>query len=143
MKTSQWPFVAGIVTLGLLGGLLGGLNLMWSRQAQFPIYGYIADIVIVGVFIYLFVNVRRMKAESTDEFHVAKKRLAAQTGIILGFVIYAVSNALPLFFPHTSRAFLASMDGAEEGFIIGRVFGMAPFVIGLLIGQVVSWARYK
>lgn len=143
MKKSKWPFIAGITTLGLLGGLLGGLNLMWSRQPQFPIYGYLADICLIGVFIYLFINVRRMKAESSDEFHVAKKRLAAQTGIILGFVIYAVTNAVPLFFPHTSDAFLASLDGAKEGFIMGRVFGMAPFVIGLLIGQVVSWAKYR
>ena len=143
MKTSRWPFIGGIVTLGLLGGLFGGSNLMWSRQPQFPIYGYMADIVIVGVFIYVFINVRRMRAASTDEFQVAKKRMAAQTGIILGFVIYAVSNALPLFFPHTSKAFLASMDGPEDAFIIGRVFGMAPFVIGLLIGQVVSWAKYR
>lgn len=143
MKKSTWPLIGGIATLGLLGGLFGGLNLMWSRQPQFPIYGYIADLCLIGVFIYLFVNVRRMRAESSDEFHVAKKRLAAQTGIILGFVIYSVSNALPFFFPHTSEAFLASLDGAKEGFIMGRVFGMAPFVIGLLIGQIWSWAKYR
>ena len=143
MKRTNWAVIGGIATLGLLGGLFGGLNLMWSRQPHFPIYGYIADFVLIGVFTYLFVNVRRIKAETSDEFAVAKKRLAAQTGIILGFVIYAVSNALPFFFPHTTDAFLAQLDDARDGFVVGRVFGMAPFIIGLLIGQVWSWAKYR
>ena len=143
MKQSRWPLVGGIATLALLGGSLGGLNLVWARQASYPIYGYVTDLCVLAVMIFVIFRMRRWRAENSDEFLVAKKRFAAQTGFIFGFVIYAVSNALPLFFPEASNAFLDQLDGAREGFIIGRVFDMAPFVIGLLIGQVVSWVRYR
>ncbi len=143
MIQSRWPFIGGIATLALMGGLLGGLNLLWSRQPVYPVYGYIVTGCVLAVMIFVVFRIRRWSSENMDEFQVTKKRFAAQTGFIFGFVIYAVTNALPLFFPDASNAFLATMDGAREGFIIGRVFGMAPFLIGLLIGQVAAWLRYR
>ncbi len=141
MSKSKW--VAGILVLALMGGLLGGFNMSWSREASFPLYGVIIDICAVPVMIMLILYVRKLKAASTDEFSVAKKRYAAQNGFLIGFALFLISGVFPIFCPDLYRQFIASLDGAHEGFLMGRVAGMAPFVLGLLIGQVSAWLKYR
>ena len=143
MTGSKWKFTGGILVLALIGGLLGGFNMSWSREESFPLYGAIIDICAVPVMIMLILYVRKLKAVSTDEFSVAKKRYAAQNGFIIGFALFLVSGVFPIFFPDLYRQFIASLDGAHEGFLMGRVTGMAPFVLGLLIGQVTAWLKYR
>ncbi len=143
MTQSRWPFVVAVGGFASLCGLLAGFNLHWSREASFPLHGLIIDVCAVPVLIYIFVYVRRLKAASTDEFAVTKKRFAAQTGFVFGFVLFGLSGVFPLVFPGAYHAFIGSLDGAHEGFIMGRVLGMAPFVIGLLIGQIAAWMRYR
>ena len=143
MKQSRWPLVFGIMVVALTCGLLGGFNMHWSRETHFPLYGMIIDVCAVPVIIFMFLYVRRLKAASTDEFAQTKTRFAAQTGFMVGFVLYAVSGIIPIVFPDAYRAFIGQMDGANDGFILGRVAGMAPFVIGLLVGQVAAWRRYN
>ncbi len=136
MSVSKSKWVAGILVLGLMGGLLGGFNMSWSREASFPLYGLIIDICAVPVMIMLILYVRKLKAASTDEFSMAKKRYAAQNGFVIGFALFLISGIFPIFLPDLYRQFIASLDGAHEGFLMGRVAGMAPFVLGLLIGQI-------
>ena len=143
MKQTKIPFIAAIALLGLTAGILAGFNRHWGMLPVFPLYGILIDICAVPVLIYMFIFARRMAKASTDEFSVTKKRMGAQVGFVIGFALFAVTGVIPLIFPQAYNAFIATLDGANEGFIMGRVFGMAPFVIGLLIGQVTAWLRYR
>ncbi len=143
MTSNRTPFVAGLAAVIMMAGILGGVNLHWSRQPSFPLYGYIIDICAVPVLIYTILYVRRLKAVSMDEFAVTKKRFAAQTGFVFGFAMFAVSGVVPILFPQAYQQFLGTLDGVQEGFIMGRVLGMAPFVLGLLFGHVVAWLKYR
>ena len=143
MAVSKWKFAGGIFALALIGGLLGGFNMSWSREPSFPLYGVIIDACAVPVVIMLILYMRKLKAASTDEFSMAMKRYAAQNGLIIGFALFMVSGVFPIFFPDLYRQFIASLDGAQEGFLMGRVTGMLPFVLGLLIGQASAWLKYR
>lgn len=140
MRVRFW-MMAG--ALALAGGFLGGFNMLWVRHPPFPVYGYIIDLVAVPAVLAGLLYLRRIKAETMDEFMVTKKRFAAQSGFVIGFVLFAVSGLLPLIFPQAYHQFIASLDGANDGFIMGRVSGMAPFVLGLLLGQVGAWLKYR
>ena len=140
MGVRFWIVMAVLV---VTAGLLGGLNMLWVRHPPFPVYGYIIDLVAVPTVIAGLLYVRRIKAETMDEFMVAKKRFAAQSGFVIGFVLFAATGLLPLLFPEAYRQFLSSLDGANDGFIMGRISGMAPFVLGLLLGQVGAWLKYR
>ncbi|ESQ93022.1 hypothetical protein ABAC460_01855 [Asticcacaulis sp. AC460] len=143
MTATRGAFIIGIVVLGAMAGLLGGFNLHWSREAVFPLYGILIDVLAIPALIYVFLYVRRLKVAVTDEFAETKKRLAAQTGFVVGFGLFAVSGIVPMVFPEAYNTFIGTLDGAHEGFLMGRVLGMAPFVIGLVIGQVVAWTKYR
>lgn len=143
MSSNRAPFIAGTGAVIMMGGILGGVNFHWSRQPEFPLYGYIIDICAIPVLIYTILYVKRLKAASTDEFAVTKKRFAAQTGFVFGFAMFAISGIIPLLFPQTYHQFLGTLDGVQEGFIMGRVLGMAPFVVGLLFGHVTAWLKYR
>jgi len=140
MRARFWILV---VVLASAGGLLGGFNMMWIRHPPFPVYGYVVDLIAVPAVIAGLLYVRRIKAATMDEFMVTKKRFAAQSGVVIGFLLFAVSGVIPLVFPQAYHQFIAGMDGAGDGFTMGRVFGMAPFVIGLLLGQVGAWLKYR
>ncbi len=133
--------VAGIMVLA--AGLLGGFNMVWIRHPPFPVYGYGVDLVAIPAIIAGLLYVRRIKAAAMDEFMIAKKRFAAQSGFVIGFALFAVSGLVPLMFPQAYHQFIGGMDGADDGFIIGRVSGMAPFVLGLVFGQIGAWLKYR
>ena len=139
----RWTFIAGVLMAGSIGGLLGGFNMHWSRQPAFPIYGIGIDLIAVPALIALILYMRRVKIAMSDEFSVAKKRFAAQTGLMIGFLLFALSGVFPIVFKGPYNQFIASMDGANDGFIFGRLFGMLPFVFGLLIGQIAAWRKYR
>ncbi|EGF92486.1 putative membrane protein [Asticcacaulis biprosthecium C19] len=143
MTATRGTFITGIVFLGAMAGLLGGFNLHWSREPVFPLYGILIDVLAVPALIYVLLYVRRLKVAATDEFAQTKKRLAAQTGIVIGFGLFAVSGIVPMIFPDAYTSFIGTLDGAHEGFLMGRVLGMAPFVLGLIVGQVVVWTKYR
>jgi hypothetical protein len=143
MTGSKWKFAGGVLVLASIGGLLGGFNMSWSREASFPLYGVIIDLCAIPVMIMLILYIRKLKAASTDEFSVTKKRYAAQNGFVIGFALFLITGLFPIFLPDVYRQFIAGLDGAHEGFLVGRVSGMAPFVLGLLIGQVGAWLKYR
>ncbi len=134
-----------VVPLGVMvaGGLLGGFNYHWAHESTFPVYGYAIDALVVPLVIAAILYIRRLKIAQADEFTVAKKRLAAQNGLIAGFLLYAVMNLMPIVFPHAYDAFVQSLGGAGDAFAIGRLIGMVPFVVGLLYGQTVAWLKYR
>jgi uncharacterized protein YjeT (DUF2065 family) len=117
--------------------------MLWVRHPPFPVYGYVVDLVAVPAVVAGLLYLRRIKAATMDEFMITKKRFAAQSGFVLGFLLFAVSGLFPILFPLAYNQFIASLDGANDGFIIGRVSGMAPFVLGLLLGQVGAWLKYR
>lgn len=143
MTGSKWKFAGGVLVLASIGGLLGGFNMSWSREASFPLYGVIIDLCAIPVMIMLILYIRKLKAASTDEFSVTKKRYAAQNGFVIGFALFLITGLFPIFLPDVYHQFIAGLDGAHEGFLVGRVSGMAPFVLGLLIGQVGAWLKYR
>jgi len=143
MQNKKWLFWGGIFILALLGGLLGGFNLRWSRMPQFPVYGYVLDAVVVPLFFLLLFYVRKLKSETTDEFDVAKKRYAAQSGLMVGLVIFILSGLWPIFSRSTYEAFIVWAGTPDDIFTMGRVFGIVPIVIGLIIGQVGAWLKYR
>jgi len=136
-------FYIGVLALALLGGLLGGFNLHWSRQPQFPAYGYVFDAVAATLFVVLFWYMRKLKAATMDEFAVAKKRFAAQSGFMIGLVIFLLSGLWPVFFRDSYQHFIAWTGTADDAFTMGRAFGVAPFVIGLMLGQAGAWLKYR
>lgn len=143
MMSSRWNFGLAVITLGCLAGLLCGTLMYWSRQPQFPVYGYLFDGILAVVVVFGVVRLRKWKAAISDEFAVAKKQLATQIGFIAGFILYTAVNILPVIFRHGYDVMLAHLDGPREGFIMGQAAGMAPFVVGLMIGQVAAWWKYR
>eukprot|EP01042_Synura_sphagnicola_P033517 gene33517-43041_t len=131
-------FLAAVGTAALIGGLLGGFNLLWSRAASFPVYGYIFDLLAIPAMVALILYARRLKSETTDEFAQTKKRVAAQSGFMIGLLLFLVTGPWPVFFPHTYHTFMQTLSTPEDGYAIGRVAGFAPFIIGLVIGQIVA-----
>ena len=142
MAKSQWMFGLGVVGLACLGGLLGGTAVYWSHQPEFPLYGYIFDACLAAVLVFSLLRLKRWKAEMSDEFTVAKKRIATQVGLMTGFVLFLILSLLPHLFPHSYRGVLASLDG-YEGFNLGQACGMLPFAVGLVVGQIAAWWRYR
>lgn len=132
-----------MLALCLLAGLVGGFNAMWIRHGDFPAYGWLVDLVAAPALIGLMLYARRLKSLAVDEFAVVKKRYAIQIGFMVGMVLFCLTGLFPILFKTHYHAFLNSMDGADDAFTIGRVFGIAPFFIGLLVGQVVSWMKYR
>jgi hypothetical protein len=142
MSANPWTYRLGLLALAALGGVMGGALYYWSSRPPVPPYAYVIEgalflALIAGVFI-----LRRLKT-GCDEFAVAKKRLATQFGFQIGFGLYAVVNLAPLLAPQLFRDFFASLDSAREGFIMGQVAGMAPFVFGLLGGQLIAMWKYR
>ena len=95
MARSQWLFGFGVAGLACLGGLLGGTAVYWSHQPEFPLYGYIFDACLAVVLVFSLLSLRRWKAEMSDEFAVAKKRIATQVGLMTGFALFLVLSLLP------------------------------------------------
>ncbi len=143
MVKSRGLYWLSVAALATLCGLIGGFNYHWMHMAAFPAYGIILDLLAAPVVVGLVFHVRRMKKQTSDEFSVAKKRFAAGTGFAVGFVLFAISGIVPVFLPDLYHQFINSLDGANDGFIMGRVAGMAPFVIGLVVGQIASWIKYR
>ncbi|MEI9903647.1 MAG: hypothetical protein WDN06_06430 [Asticcacaulis sp.] len=142
MTQSRWMFGAGVLTLACLGGLLGGTAVYWSHQPQFPLYGYIFDACVAAVLVFSVLRLKRWKAKISDEFTVAKQRIATQVGLTTGFVLFVILSLLPHLLPHFYRGVLAPFDG-YEGFNLGQTFGMLPFAIGIVVGQVAAWMKYR
>ena len=132
--------MAGVV---LGSGLLGGCNVYWAHMPHFPVEGMAIDLLAVPAIIALIFYVRRVRRAQADEFSVTKKRIAAQTGLVVGAVGFVLISGLQLVLPAEYHAMLSHLDGAEDGYEIGRVVGLAPFIVGLMVGQVVAWRKYR
>lgn len=136
-------FKVALTVYACLIALVVGTAVYWSRQPVFPIYGYIFIACLIVVMVFTAFNMRRWRTEGLDEFQVAKKRMATQIGFIAGFVIYSAVNILPFLFRDAYNTMFLHLDGPREGFILGQVAGMAPFVLGLFIGHIVAWAKFR
>ncbi len=136
-------FYAAIFAAALTGGLLGGLNLTWSRHPPFPAYAWAIDLVLAPVLLGLILYARRLKRETTDEFDQTKKRHAAAFALMFGMIGFLLTNLFHPFFPQAYNAFMQALGTPEDGYEIGKVVGMAPFALGLLAGQVVAWMKYR
>ncbi len=143
MRNKKGLFIVGVIAAGLLGGLLGGFNLHWSRMPAFPVYGYVFNAIVIPLLFTLIFFVRKLKAATTDEFAVAKKGRAALTGLTTGMVLFLLTGTWPIFSPGTYHAFIAWTGSADDVFTMGRMFGMAPFLIGLVVGQISAWMKYR
>jgi len=125
------------------GGLLGGYNFYWGHLPRFPVEGMAIDLLAVPAIIGLILYVRRLRRAQADEFSVTKKRIAAQTGLVVGAAGFVLISVLQMVFPAGYHVMLSHLDGAEDGYDVGRVVGMAPFAIGVIVGQVVAWRKYR
>lgn len=143
MKNQGWVVWLAFAGVVIMGGVCGALNYEWAHQAKFPPYGMIFDLIALPGTVALALYVRRMRMAAADEFSVTKKRVAAQTAVWLGFVLFLLSNGFHIFFPGLYHDLIRSLDGPEDGFVMGRVFGMAPFAVALLIGQFTAWLKYR
>ncbi len=142
MAKTQWMFGFGVVGLACLGGLLGSTAVYWSHQPQFPMYGYIFDACVAAVLVFGLMRLKQWQSESCDEFAVAKKRIATQVGLTTGFMLFLAMSLLPHLFPQAYRGVLAPLTG-YEGFNLGQACGMLPFAVGMVIGQIVAWMKYR
>ena len=124
-------------------GLLGGYNVYWGHLPHFPVGGIAIDLLAVPAIIGLILYVRRVRCAQADEFSVTKKRIAAQTGLVVGAIGFVLISGLQMILPAEYHALLSHLDGAEDGYEVGRVVGMAPFVIGVIIGQIVAWSKFR
>ncbi len=139
---NKLPFWAGLFAVALFGGFMGAINVTWRRHG-FPTWGVPADVTAVVVIAIAVFFLRRLKAKSTDEFSIAKKRYAATTGVMIGMIIFLLSGLWPILSPGSYAAFLVWCGSPDDVFVMGKVFGFFPFVLGLLIGQVAAWAKYR
>ncbi len=143
MNEKRGLLYAAMAAAMLGGGLLGGFNFHWAHMSHFPVEGIAIDLLAVPVVIGLILYVRRIKHAQADEFSVAKKRMAAQTGLLIGALGFVLISVLEMVFPAAYHAMLSHLDDAEDGYAVGRIVGMAPFAIGVVIGQIVAWSKYR
>ncbi len=143
MKQQSGRLYAAMAAAMLGGGLLGGFNFHWAHLSHFPVEGIAVDLLAVPVVIGLILYVRRIRRAQADEFSVVKKRMAAQTGLLIGALGFVLISVLQLVLPGAYHAMLSHLDDAEDGYAIGRVVGMAPFAIGVVIGQILAWSKYR
>ncbi len=141
MKNGLWTYLAwgGAV---VLGGTLGGLNFMWAHEGHFPIYGYGVDTALLAVLILLVLYVRRRRSAEADEFSVLKKRTAASTGMMFGFIAYGLGTIARGVFAGGYATMLDRLPGKDDAFILGLTLGMAPFAIGMVFGLLFVWRKY-
>ena len=142
VKQPKWLFYAIVACAAVIGGALGGFSMHWSRLPAFPLYGLTLDLIGIPVVIGLVLYARRLKKATSDEFSVAKKRYAIQTAFLSGAVLYMLCGVLTVFLPQPYHAFITSLGDPQDAFEVGRLAGFAPFVMGLVIGQIASWMKY-
>ena len=126
----------------VLGGLLGGLNLMWTHEGGLPAYGYAVDFALVAVMVVLILYVRRARMARSDEFAVVKKRTAATTAILFGFITYGLGMIARGLFAGAYRGWLDQLADKDDAFTLGLSLGMAPFALGMLVGLIFVWRKY-
>lgn len=143
MKPSSWTVRFGIAGLALMGGLLGGTLQHWMRQPTFPIYGYVVDIALLAAIITGVVYLRRWKAMVSDEFSVAKKRLAMQIGLQVAFALYVFVNIVTAFFPAAFQWLLGAMTDKHDAFVAGQAIGLCALLIGLISGFAAAEWKYR
>jgi len=143
MPERNWKFYASFTTAICLAGGLGGINFIWAKLGAIPAYGIAIDFIAFPILIAVVLYVRRVKIATCDEFTVAKKRFAAQTGLIIGFLLFAISGVFPFMFREAYHHFIGGLGSTEDGYQIGRVLGMAPFLVGLIAGQVLAWMKFR
>lgn len=143
MTQSRVPAIVYILAAGLIAGLVGGFTAYWGRMTVFPVYGYVIDLLAFLALAALILRARKLKIQTSDEFSVVKKRLATQQGFLIGAILFVLSGFFPYVLPHVYHGLMLSLGSPEDGYAIGRLAGFAPFVIGLLVGQVMAWLKYR
>jgi hypothetical protein len=136
-----WWRISGFVVLilSLLAALLYGHALNGGHALPIDI---ILALGVVAVIALAVVYSRRHRQVPADEFLVAKTRYATYGGFMIGLVLYCLASLWPFVHPASYHAAL-SRFGTEDGYSIGRVSGMVPFVVGMWIGQVAAWLKYR
>lgn len=133
-----------VLILCMGAGLLNGYWLSGGRDL--PIYGWAMDAVlaagVVTVIVWAVIYVRRNREVLADEFQVTKTRYATHTGFVIGLLIYSLTSLWPMLHPASYQVLLGRI-GSEDAYSIGRVAGMLPFVLGMCIGQVAAWLKYR
>jgi len=125
-----------------LSGLLGGLNFLWAHEGAVPAYGYAVDMALLAIVVVLILYVRRERKARADEFSVVKKRTAATTAMMFGFIVYGLGMVARGLFAGPYKALLDQLPGKDDAFTLGLSLGMAPFAIGMLAGLVFVWRKY-
>jgi hypothetical protein len=143
MKQPKWVFYAVVALAAGIGGLLGGFSMHWSHQPVFPLYGYTLDLIGLPVVIGLILYARQLRSRTTDEFAITKKRYAVTTAFFAGVILYMLSGMFHFILPQVYHAFVASLGTPEDAYDVGRFMGFAPFVAGMVIGQIVAWLKYR
>jgi len=141
MKSSFWMHAAWGAA-AILGGLLGGLNFHWAHAGHVPVYGYGVDTALLAVLVMLILFVRRERGVNADEFAIVKKRTAASTGMMFGFIAYGLGTVARGVFAQGYTSLLNALPGKDDAFVLGLTLGMAPFAIGMLVGLVFVWRKY-
>ena len=125
-----------------MGGLLGGLNFMWAHIGGIPAYGYVVDAALLALMVVLVLYVRRERMARSDEFAVVKKRTAATTAMMFGFVVYGLIMIARGVFAGPYKALLDQLQDKDDAFTLGMTLGMVPFALGMLFGLVFVWRKY-
>ena len=126
----------------VLGGLLGGLNFMWAHEGAIPAYGYVVDAALLAAIVLSILYVRRVRKAQADEFSVVKKRAAATTAMMFGFVVYGLGMIARGLFAGPYKSLLDQLPAKDDAFTLGLSLGMAPFAVGMLVGLVFVWRKY-
>lgn len=126
----------------VLGGALGGLNVMWAHAGHFPVYGYGVDTALLAVLIALVLYVRRKRSAQADEFAVLKKRTVAMTAMMFGFIVYGLGTIARGVFAGSYVWMLDRLPDKDDAFVLGLTLGMTPFAVGMLVGLLFVWRKY-
>jgi len=125
-----------------LGGTLGGLNFLWAHRGYIPAYGYVVDTALLALVVVLVLYVRRERKARSDEFSLVKKRTAATTAIMFGFVTYGLGMIARGVLAGPYKHLLDQIPGKDDAFTFGFTLGMAPFALGMLVGLAFVWRKY-
>jgi len=151
MKAGQGLHHISIGVLALLSCALGILNAVWLygssdglTMAQI-VFDALAGCALLAAAVALTIQARKSpdRLGFSDEYAGARRRYASQIGLIAGLVLFVISLIAKTIVPDAFDFLIDANAGKRDAFFSGHMMGGYTFYIGVMIGWVVAYIKYR